>query len=547
MSENIQKLSARKSLEKNLFGELVLDAKNEGTPSEEKLKELGDDFLLSSSVTRGTASFYDFLKPENRGKKAYVCSGSACMTKGNQENLKSKLSEEFGNESIGHMACLGRCHEGNAFHVDGKNYSGEALQNLSKLEEFAEDNYFVGSFASTNLLTDNISSVDDYFSDFFDSLQDDSGNVLSEIKKANLRGRGGAGFPIDFKLESCKNTESSKKFIVCNADEGDPGAYSDKYLLEKQPYKVLLGMMISGFVTGAESGYLYIRAEYPDSILKIEEAIQVLKDKKFIGKNIKGSSFSFEFYVVKGAGAYICGEETALLNSIEGRRPEVRTRPPFPTVEGLFGEPTIVNNVETLASLPFILSHGGKAFKEIGTEKSSGTKLVSLDHNFKRPGIYEVDMGTSLSTVIEDFGEGFREKIKAMQIGGPLGGVVPNHMIDKLRIDFESFSENRFLLGHASIVSIPKSFPMIDFVHHLFEFTKDESCGKCFPCRLGSKRGTELVEFAKNENKKIDQELFTDLLETMQEGSLCALGGGLPLPIKNILENFHDEIKPYFV
>ncbi|MEM1297230.1 MAG: NADH-ubiquinone oxidoreductase-F iron-sulfur binding region domain-containing protein, partial [Verrucomicrobiota bacterium] len=231
---------------------------------------------------------------------------------------------------------------------------------------------------------------------------------------------------------------------------------------------------------------------------------------------------------------------------LEGQRPEVRVRPPFPTVEGLFRKPTVVNNVETFANLPFIIEHGGAKYAEIGTTESTGPKLVSLDSHFRKPGLYEVAMGTPLREVIEDLGGGFKGEIKAIQVGGPLGGIVPVAKISELTVDFESFKNGGFLLGHAGIVSIPEDFPMIEYIEHMFQFTADESCGKCFPCRLGSVRGQELASKARTEDYKIDPELMHDLLDTMMSTSLCALGGGVPLPIKNTLEYFKPELQQYF-
>jgi NADH:ubiquinone oxidoreductase subunit F (NADH-binding) len=305
-------------------------------------------------------------------------------------------------------------------------------------------------------------------------------------------------------------------------------------------------MMLGGYIMGANTGVLYIRAEYPVSISNTRSAIDFLREKGYIGKNIFGSGFDFDFKVIPGLGAYICGEETALLSSIEGQRPEVRVRPPYPTQQGLFNKPTVVNNVETLANIPFVIQNGGAAFAALGKGKSSGTKLVSLDGYFNRPGIYEVEMGTPLKVVIEELGQGFRANIKAMHIGGPLGGLVPVSKIADLSIDFETFASQKFLLGHASIVCLPQDYPIIDYIEHLFQFTAHESCGKCFPCRLGSTRGYELVKGAKEQDEKIDTELFQDLITTMEIGSLCALGGGLPLPIRNALQYFNDELTPYF-
>jgi len=308
---------------------------------------------------------------------------------------------------------------------------------------------------------------------------------------------------------------------------------------------VLFGMMVSGFITGAEWGILYIRAEYPDSVEIVEQNIQKLIKQGLLGDNILGSGFNYDFKVIKAQGAYICGEETALINSIEGQRPEVRTRPPYPTQQGLFNKPTIVNNVETLASVFSIIENGGDWYQDLGTERSSGTKLVCLDSFFNQPGMYEVEMGYSLADLIHKDAGGFKEPVKAMQIGGPLGGVVPISKINDLTIDFESFGNEGFLLGHASVVSIPESYPMVKYIEHLFDFAAYESCGKCFPCRLGTKRGQEMFTKAINEDYKIEHSLIQDLLDTLEAGSLCAHGGGIPLPINNILHYFEDELAQY--
>lgn len=548
MSKNLSELSGRKGLQDNLFDRMGKLAQPEGSPSKEKLDALAEEFLIGSANTYGTATFYDFLKPENKGKKAYVCNGSACVCAGTQENVQKELEKHYKADEIGHMCCLGRCHENNAFHIAGTNYSGEALKNLSDIvsgKDGVQDSYHVEA-PNKSILTEPFSSVDAYYASFREALKRDSASILEEIKTSNVRGRGGAGFPMGLKLGFCRDTESDTKFIICNADEGDPGAYSDRYLLEQRPHSVLYGMLIAGYVTHANWGVLYIRAEYPDAAIIIEREIEVLRMAGLIGKNIDGSGFNFDFKVIRAQGSYICGEETALINSIEGQRPEVRVRPPYPAQQGLFNKPTIVNNVETLASLHYIIENGGAAWKTIGTERSSGTKLVCLDSFFNKPGIYEVEMGTSLSTVINDLGGGFKTSVKAMQIGGPLGGIVPVSKIDDLNLDFESFAENGFLLGHASIICIPESMPMIDFLEHLFDFAAYESCGKCFPCRLGTKRGHELLKKANSSDFKISKTLFYDLLNTLEQGSLCAHGGGIPLPVKNALQYFEDEMKDKF-
>ena len=548
MSKNLSELSGRKGLEENLFDRLGKLAKPEGAPSTEQMEKLAEEFLIGKANTFGTASFYDFLRPENKGKKVYVCNGTACVCAGTQDAVIHKLQTKFKTTEIGHMTCLGRCHENSAFHYQGKNYSGQAIDNLSFSEKEEEnknlDKYNVAASGKT-ILTAPFTTIEEYYKPFRDALKRDSASVLDEIKASNVRGRGGAGFPMGMKLEFCRNAKSDVKFIICNADEGDPGAYSDRYLLEERPHSVLFGMLVAGFVTHANYGVLYIRAEYPEAAEIAQKAIDDIRAAGLIGTNIDGTEFNFDFKIIQAQGSYICGEETALINSIEGQRPEVRVRPPFPAQQGLFNKPTIVNNVETLATVHHILSKGGDYWKNIGTEKSSGTKLVSLDSFFNKPGIYEVEMGTPLRYVIDEIGGGFKSPIKAMQIGGPLGGVVPVSKIDELTIDFESFSKNGFLLGHASVVCIPQDFPMIKFIEHLFDFASYESCGKCFPCRLGTKRGQEMATKAIVSDYKIDRTLLEDLLTTLEKGSLCAHGGGIPLPVRNSLQYFNDELKAY--
>lgn len=551
MSYNLSALSGRKGLEENLFEQLGRAAAESGTVSVHDTEKLAEAFLMGKANTFGTASFYDFTREENRGKKAYVCQGSACLCAGTQLAVEQKLKSSLGNDAVGSAYCLGRCHENSAFLFEGQNYSGHDINELeSILSQTQEerrartDQYGVGHLG-TPVLSAQPEAINEYFALWSACLKKNPEELLAELQASGLRGRGGAGFPTAFKLDSCRKTNADIKFIVCNADEGDPGAYSDRYLLEKQPYRVLLGMMLAGYIVGASWGVVYIRGEYPESIRACEAAIAELQAHQHLGQSIHGSSFNFQFKVIHAQGAYICGEETALLSSIEGQRPEVRVRPPYPAQVGLFNKPTVVSNVETLACIPFILKEGGESFAAMGLGKSTGTKLISLDSFFHKPGIYEVPMGTPLKAVIDDLGGGFKTSIKALHIGGPLGGLVPVHRINDLNISFESFQQAGFLLGHASVVCIPESFPIVQYIHHLFEFTAHESCGKCFPCRLGSTRGKELFEKAIQEGYTIDRDLLNDLLETMEIGSLCALGGGLPLPIKNALQYFEPELANY--
>ncbi len=550
MSKNISHLSGRKGIKNNLFEQMTRFGELGRTPSTDESAIIAKEYFVGQSTLHGTTTFYDFLKAENMGKKAFVCNGSACLCAGTQTQVKLELAKQISEDEIGTITCLGRCHENSSFQYAGRNYSGEAINHFAEIknnaESFQADKYNVSHLGAYPLLTAEFHDIDAIAAQVRKFLAQPAESLLTEIKISNLRGRGGAGFPAGFKWETCRNTKSDEKYVVCNADEGDPGAYSDRYIMEHQPYRMLFGMMVAGYIADAQYGVVYIRAEYPESIEETANAITALEKAGMLGENIQGSGFSFQFKIIKGAGAYICGEETALLASIEGRRPEVNIRPPFPAVEGLFSKPTIVNNVETFAAVPALLEMGGTEFAKIGNGRSTGTKLVSLDGFFNKPGIYEVPMGTPLKEVIDNLGGGFKQNIKALHIGGPLGGLVPVSKIADLTVDFESFAQQGFLLGHASMVCIPETFPIVEYIEHLFEFTADESCGKCFPCRLGSTRGKEMVGRALHGAEKMDKALLEDLLETMTLGSLCALGGGLPLPIKNALQYFADELQPFF-
>ena len=551
MSRNLSALSYRKGLDQNVFDRMVKAAEVTGTSEVgDAVHRMGEESLFGDALSLGAVSFYDFLKKENAGKKVFVCNGSACLCANTQGNLHSTAAEHFKPEEIGHICCLGRCHEAGAFQYKGKNYSGRNAAELDQLFTTGvgshEDRYAVVSDLPTPLLTGTPLPIAELYAPLKAWLGRDRNELLAELRDSKLRGRGGAGFPLHLKWQSCREAQGPVKYIVCNADEGDPGAYIDKYLMEQQPHLVLFGMMVAGWFCGANVGVLYIRAEYPESITRMNAAVQELRDAGWLGKKIQGTTFSFDFKTIQGAGAYICGEETALLASIEGQRPEVRVRPPFPTQEGLYRKPTILNNVETFANLRPILTLGGKVYAKTGTEQSSGPKLLSLDSHFRKPGIFEVAMGTPLSKVVHVLAGGFRNPVKAIQVGGPLGGLVPVDKIESLTVDFESFKNAGFLLGHAGIVSIPESMPMIEYIEHLFQFTADESCCKCFPCRLGSTRGQEIVARARKGEGLIDRELVDDLLETMEQTSLCALGGGVPLPIKNALKYFADELRPFF-
>ena len=545
MSRNISNLSGRIGLKNNLFqkiSERSLNSKNN-----DGMKEIADEYKMGISTIHGAESFYEFLRPSHREKKAFVCNGSACMCAGTQEKLKNKLKDKLGKDKVGEMFCLGYCYENNAFHYNGENYAGNDINKIDKIingETIIQEKFVSKSFATTSfLMDDKLSDTNKFKESLSRFLKTDKNEIIRSLLSSNLTGRGGAGFPTGMKWDFCSKTKSKKKYVVCNADEGDSGAFSDRYLLEDQPLKVIFGMVVCGYVIGSNEGVLYIRGEYPKSIEALNGSINLLKEAGLLGEKILGTNFSFDLNICIGQGAYICGEETALIASIEGRRAEVDVRPPFPVTEGLYKKPTVVNNVETLAAAAGILLNGAEKFSAIGNKKSAGTKLVCLDSFFNNPGVYEIDMGTPMKKIFYEIGGGLNKPIKAFQIGGPLGGVVPVEEIEKLNLDFQEFTTAGFMLGHASVVSIPKDFSMIDYIHHLFEFSAEESCGKCFPGRLGSYRGKEMFDQAKNKSAKIPLKLLNELLITMKKGCLCALCGAIPTPIMNILKYFGDELK----
>jgi len=537
MSRNLRGLSARRDLTDSLYESIAGVSGDDDNARNENLKAIAGEFMTGDAAILSSSTFYDFLRPAHSGKKVFMCDGTACLTSGRSEDVRRSLLESYREDEIGTMTCLGHCHSNTAFLVNG---------NIRLCGSDADPSSMsIGSNADMPAFLTPSGDTGNYWS-LAEKWTGRTDDALRELEASGLRGRGGAGFPFHVKVRSSRDAAADRKYVVCNGDEGDPGAFSDKWLLEERPHAVLFGMMMTGIITGADTGVVYIRGEYPLAVRRMREAVTEI-EKAGIATGTEGNQITrFRFHVVEGSGAYICGEETSLLNSLEGLRPEVRTRPPFPAVYGLFGRPTVLSNVETFANIHYILEEGGAAWAAMGTEKSPGPKLVSLDGAFKKPGLLEVKMGTPMRTVIDELGGGTRYPVKAFQVGGPLGGLVPASRIDDLTLDFESFAREGFLLGHAGIVSVPADFPVIKLLEHLFEFTRKESCGKCFPCRLGSARGYELLAGAIEKGEKIDRQLFDDLLETMQLGSLCALGGGLPLPVRNALQYFAEELKDYF-
>jgi len=379
------------------------------------------------------------------------------------------------------------------------------------------------------------------------ALKMDREEVIEEIRIGGLRGRGGAGFPVAVKWEFCKNEEADQKYMICNADEGDPGAFMDRSVLESDPHSTLEGMIIGAYAIGASEGYIYVRAEYPLAITRIEKAIEQATAHGLLGDDILGSGFSFHVKIKKGAGAFVCGEETSLLASIEGKRGMPRTRPPFPAQKGLHGRPTNINNVETLANIPVLLEKGGAAFAENGTEKSCGTKTFALAGKIVRTGLIEVPLGTSLRHIVFDIGGGIPDgkTFKAVQTGGPSGGCIPADLLD-LPADYEHLAEAGAIMGSGGMVVMDEDTCMVDVARYFLEFTKAESCGKCVPCRLGTGQLFQILEgMARGDSKPDDIELMLEVAHAVKEGSLCGLGQTAPNPVLTTVQYYRNEYESH--
>ena len=402
-----------------------------------------------------------------------------------------------------------------------------------------------GSISPTN--------IDDYiefegFQGLKKAMTDLSGdNIISEIEASGLKGRGGAGFPTYLKWQTLSSQPDKERFIVLNGDEGDPGAFMDRMLMESYPFRVLEGMAIAARAVGANRGYLYIRAEYPLAIERMTDAMNQCRARGFLGENICDSDWSLNLTIVAGAGAFVCGEETALLASIMGQRGMPRLRPPYPAQQGLWGKPTLINNVETYALVPWIIRQGGAAFAQMGTENSKGTKVFALAGKIARGGLIEVPMGVTLRQVVEEIGGGIAGglKFKAIQIGGPSGGCVPAHLSD-IPVDYESLTSAGAIMGSGGLVVLDETDCMVDIAKYFLEFTQKQSCGKCTFCRVGTRRMLEILDrLCNGQGKSSDLDQLEELAHQIKQGSLCALGGTAPNPVLSTLKHFREEYEAH--
>jgi formate dehydrogenase iron-sulfur subunit len=371
-------------------------------------------------------------------------------------------------------------------------------------------------------------------------------DVVGAVTESGLRGRGGAGFPTGIKWKTVADAESSVKFVCCNADEGDSGTFADRMLLEGDPFTLIEGMTIAAYAVGATHGFVYIRSEYLDAVAAMRRAIAAARERGWLGPDILGSGLSFELDVRVGAGSYICGEETAMLDSLEGKRGMVRPKPPLPALSGLFGRPTVINNVLSLATVPMVLADGPEAYQALGTGRSRGTQVFQLAGNIARGGIVETAFGLTLAELVEDFGGGTRSgrPLRAVQIGGPLGAYLPAEQLS-LHLDYEELAAHGAMLGHGGVVVFDDTVDMAHQARFAMEFCAEESCGKCTPCRVGAVRGVEVIDrilVGPPENRDAEVELLEDLCQLMTDGSLCAMGGLTPNPVRSVLRHFPEDL-----
>ena len=519
-----------------------------------------------------------------------ICSGSMCVSRG-AKTLRDEFEDHLTRLGIReeiklvNTGCVGLCEQGpfvivypeGVFYALVKNkdikticeehlYKGRVVEKLV-FDETITDNNEIKAFdeikfyekqhrvALRNCGLINPDDIEEYIArDGYRGLgkallEMTPLEVIEEMQASGLRGRGGGGFPTGLKWKFAYDNKSDQKYVICNADEGDPGAFMDRALLEGDPHSILEGLMIAGYAIGADKGFIYVRIEYPTAIEKLKLAISQAKELGLIGNNIFGSGFNFDIEIRLGAGAFVCGEETALIASIEGGRGMSRNKPPFPAAKGLWGKPTIINNVETLANIPAILFSGAEEFAKIGTERSKGTKVFSLGGNIKNAGLVEVPMGTTLREVIYEIGGGIpkNKALKAVQTGGPSGGAIPESMMD-MPIEYETLIEAGSMMGSGGMVVIDEDSCMVDICRFYLDFTVEESCGKCTPCREGTKKMLELLEIiSSGEGTMDDLKRLEALAKTVKSSSLCGLGQAAPNPILSMLGHFREEFEAHVV
>lgn len=563
-----------------------------------------DDFIELQKRKKAKGANLQEISPSEAAGEIRIGLGSCCIAGGSSdvlESLEKEIADSMVPVRLKKVGCVGMCHqtplvevidrEGKSTlypKVDADRAQGivrehfkpptlakrlqielnSALDNLlsagknPKVESYAIDvrDQPVAAFLGKqkHIATANCGNIDpldmdeyirhDGFKALSKVLQEkEPGKVIELIKKSGLRGRGGAGFPTGIKWELVAENQAEEKFVVMNGDEGDPGAFMDRMLLESFPYRIIEGFIIAAYTVGAKKGEMYIREEYPLALMRIREALTKTREAGYLGDDICGSGFDFDIHIMEGAGAFVCGEETALLESIEGKRGFPRTRPPFPAAKGLWQKPTLVNNVETYACVPWIIHKGAEAFAGVGTKKSKGTKVFSLTGKVARGGLIEVPMGITINEVVNDIGGGVQDgrKFKAVQIGGPSGGCIPAEL-GNITVDFEKLTEAGAIMGSGGLVVLDDSDCMVDVAKYFLEFTQEQSCGKCTFCCIGTKRMLEILSrLCEGKGKEGDIKELEHLAEITKQGSLCGLGQTAPNPVLSTIKYFRDEYEAH--
>jgi NADH:ubiquinone oxidoreductase subunit F (NADH-binding)/NADH:ubiquinone oxidoreductase subunit E len=500
---------------------------------------------LPEAAVYGISTFYDDLLQPRGERHVRVCTGTACFASCGEdhvEELGRGLGLELGQRaedksvSLAETVCLGFCHSAPAVRDGDVIDAGSGV--VRRVLDGAPRPAVEPAWQS--VLPEPVLIRSGDWSGLGRALRMDTPEgLLEEVKAANVRGRGGAGFPAGLKWEFARAATEEQKFIVANGDEGDPGSYIDKYLMERNPALLLEGMALAGYAVGASHGFVLCRSEYPLSKPTLDAEIERARGEGLLGERILGTPFSFDVTVVEGAGSYVVGEETALLACLQGLRGTVSARPPFPAQRGVHGMPTVVNNVETLCNVPYIAFHGARHYQQLSPGATAGSKLVCFNERFRRPGVYEVRFGTTMRELCEELAGDLvgGRAIKAVQIGGPLGGILPAALLDT-PFDFDALASVGCMVGHGGIVAFDDQTDMRSVARHLLRFGAHESCGKCFPCRIGLKRAHEM--FAGDD--PVDRGRLEALLETLELGSLCAHGGGMPAPIRSLLTHFPGEL-----
>ncbi|MDQ2178028.1 NAD(P)H-dependent oxidoreductase subunit E [Marinifilum sp. D714] len=571
-------------VETGKVAEIIEDFKNLAPSEEKQVRELTEDGISQGEIRIGLGS-------------CCIASGSS----GVKEELERTLADNKIKVDVKQVGCVGVCNQVPMLeiHKDGEepafytkikaNEVSEIIKNHFRSENwmsrfknrfynYAENFTFSDVPVSSNrynstekdtpiaeFLKGQVNIATEYRGEIkpsdFEEYKSKSGfeafakclkelspdEIIAQVEESGLKGRGGAGFPSFIKWNLVKNAQADEKYIICNGDEGDPGAFMDRMLLESYPFRVIEGILIAAYAVGASEGRLYIRAEYPLAVTRIKEGLEICKKEGLIGENILGSDFSFDLKVFEGAGAFVCGEETALIASIEGKRGIPELRPPYPAEKGLWEKPTLINNTETLSLVPFIIRNGAESFKKIGTENSKGTKVFALAGKINRGGLIEVPMGITIRQIVEEIGGGIAngKKFKAVQIGGPSGGCIPAEMADTT-IDFDSLKEVGAMMGSGGLIVLDESDCMVDIAHYFLSFTQEESCGRCTFCRIGTRRMLEILEKIKSGNGRLsDLDLLEQLAINTQKGSICGLGKTAPNPVLSTLKYFRHEYEAH--